>query len=298
MPQITIIKRTGGGSREKFTQTTVTFGRDSDNMAVVGGEHTSRRHGELRYEDGQWTLFNLSPNGTEVNGRRVTTKPRPLHDHDVFAVGGETIFELRIEAPTEPPGPAPEAEPDQARQALSRRARLWLYISIYLVLFMGGFFFLNTLATKARQERQSVPPLTHRQIEEEIRRPLPKMPADPRQSQVELDTARELVNRLDSAPDATYRCHWAYKQSLALAGREHFEPGVDQLNYQKVRQRLIAEVTSVYDDAFLKLKSQRFLAAAEAFRRLTQVYPDPMSQIHKNARDQKRLAADHLGKRR
>ena len=298
MPQLTIINRTGGGSRETFSDPTITFGREAGNMVVVAGTHTSRRHGELRFEDDRWQLVNLSPNGTEVNGRRVTTKPRPLNDRDVIGVGGEPLFDLRFDADAAvPQAAAPDEAPDGQRR-MSRRTKLWLGISVYFVLFMGLFAFLNTLKSKDADNGTTARRLTHRQIEDEIRRPLKPMPEDLRQSQAELNQARELFPRLESAPDAVYKCYLAYKKSLALSGREHFDPGSDQLNYQDVRQRLIAEVTRVYDDAFLKLKDQRFADAVDAFRRLTQVYPDPLSAIHKNARTHKASAADSYGKRR
>ena len=48
------------------------IGRSSACEIVLGDDTVSRRHAELRYEDGRWLLRDLgSSNGTWVNGRRV-----------------------------------------------------------------------------------------------------------------------------------------------------------------------------------------------------------------------------------
>ena len=299
MAEIHVINRTGGGLREAFAAPVVTFGRGSDNMLIVGGEHTSRLHGELRCEDDRWLLVNLGANGTELNGRRVTGKPRQLNDRDVVGVAGEALFEVRMPEPDKAAAVEPAAD-DEAQRAnvMSKRTKLWMFIGIYLVLFFALFFFLSTLKSNNEAGQRNVPPLTRTQIETEIRESLPQMPQDPRESHQQLKTAQELIDRLDSAPDAPYRCYMAYKRSLALAGLPHFEPGTDQLHYEQVRQRLIDDVTDAYVRAYEKLKSQQFRDATEAFRWLTRVYPDPASEIHQNARKQQRIAARQLGKRR
>ena len=296
MPQIHVINRKGGGSRETFTAPTVTFGRDSGNMIVTGGEHTSRLHGELRCEADRWLLVNLSSNGTELNGRRVTRKPRPLQDHDVIGVAGETLFEVRIDEPS--PTTPSDGDDEESVQAMSKRTRLWLFIGIYLVLMLGAFFFLNTLKQEKQERQQATAPLTREQIEQEIRSPLPPMPVNPPESAQELNTANELIDRLDSSPDATYRCYMAYKKSLALSGRPHFEPGTDLLHCQQVQQRLIDSVSSTYAQAYQELKSGQFRKAIDGFRRLTDIYPDTTGRIHENVRQQQAIAVERLGKRR
>jgi FHA domain-containing protein/uncharacterized protein DUF1707 len=50
----------------------LTIGRSSGCQLVVGDDTVSRRHAELRVQDGRWLLRDLgSSNGTWVNGRRV-----------------------------------------------------------------------------------------------------------------------------------------------------------------------------------------------------------------------------------
>ncbi len=61
----------------------LTLGRASDCQLVFSDDTVSRRHAELRLEDGRWYLRDVgSSNGTWVNGRRV---------HDAEVVAGDEI---------------------------------------------------------------------------------------------------------------------------------------------------------------------------------------------------------------
>lgn len=303
--QIEIINRTGVGRREMFTASPVTFGREADNAVPVSGAHTSRHHGELRFENGRWLLVNLSPNGTEVGGKRVTKKPRVLRDRDVISVGGEVLFEIRLtptpRSPGDPalpgsgaPGFAP-ADTPAAHSGTARRTKIWIAIGIYLVLMVGLFVFLSTLK-KERSAAADAPELTRSEIVDEIRRPLPPMATDERESHQQLLAARELVNRLDAAPDAMYRAYLAYRRSLLLGDRTEFVEGLDQRRFLDVQERLIERVSRAYAEAYEKYKSRQFREAEEAFRRLMQIYPDPSSRIHENAEKHRAAAAEALVK--
>jgi FHA domain-containing protein/uncharacterized protein DUF1707 len=63
------------------------IGRSSACQIVLGDDTVSRRHAELRFDDGRWLLRDLgSSNGTYVNGRFVTeAEVRP---GDVIHLGG------------------------------------------------------------------------------------------------------------------------------------------------------------------------------------------------------------------
>jgi len=63
------------------------LGRSSSCELVLGDDTVSRRHAELRVEEGRWLLRDLgSANGTYVNGRRVVeAEVRP---GDVVYLGG------------------------------------------------------------------------------------------------------------------------------------------------------------------------------------------------------------------
>ena len=72
----------------------LTIGRLPECDVVVGDPNVSRRHAEVRRQDGQFVVVDLdSTNGTTVNGARV--KERRLADGDEIAVGGTR---LRFEA--------------------------------------------------------------------------------------------------------------------------------------------------------------------------------------------------------
>ena len=66
------------------------IGRSSACQLVLGDDTVSRRHAELRTEDGRWLLRDLgSSNGTWVNGRRVIeAEVRP---GDLVQLGGAEI---------------------------------------------------------------------------------------------------------------------------------------------------------------------------------------------------------------
>ena len=63
------------------------IGRSSACQIVLGDDTVSRRHAELRFEDGRWLLRDLgSSNGTYVNGRWVTESE--VRAGDVIHLGG------------------------------------------------------------------------------------------------------------------------------------------------------------------------------------------------------------------
>ena len=63
------------------------IGRSSSCQIVLGDDTVSRRHAELRFEDGRWLLRDLdSSNGTYVNGRWITEAE--VRAGDVIHLGG------------------------------------------------------------------------------------------------------------------------------------------------------------------------------------------------------------------
>lgn len=75
-------------SHDTREETIVQLRRGSSSCQIVLGDDTvSRRHAELRFEDGRWLLRDLgSSNGTYVNGRWVAeAEVRP---GDVIHLGG------------------------------------------------------------------------------------------------------------------------------------------------------------------------------------------------------------------
>lgn len=82
------------GTAHRLGQVT-TIGRTADNQIVVPVREVSRRHAEISLVDGAYAVRDLgSPNGTFVNGERVTE--RRLQDGDRLAMGGQVfVFKAR-----------------------------------------------------------------------------------------------------------------------------------------------------------------------------------------------------------
>jgi hypothetical protein len=81
--------------RISITDPPITVGRLSSNDVVLSDPNVSRRHAELRLNDGRWVLTDLgSTNGTLVNGKLA--REHPLSDGDRLSFGtSELIFELK-----------------------------------------------------------------------------------------------------------------------------------------------------------------------------------------------------------
>ena len=64
-----------------------TIGRTPENQIVVPVKEVSRKHAEILMSDGGFILKDNSPNGTFVNGERVTEYR--LQDGDKVKIGGK-----------------------------------------------------------------------------------------------------------------------------------------------------------------------------------------------------------------
>jgi pSer/pThr/pTyr-binding forkhead associated (FHA) protein len=52
----------------------IRIGRATDNNAILYSAVVSRHHAEIRWNESEgWTLLNMSPNGTYVNGEAIKT---------------------------------------------------------------------------------------------------------------------------------------------------------------------------------------------------------------------------------
>ncbi len=77
------------GTDERLSSMT-TIGREGHNTFHLDDEKVSAEHAKIRYENGQFVLYDLgTTNGTMVNGKRVMRQP--LMDEDVIFLG-ETIL--------------------------------------------------------------------------------------------------------------------------------------------------------------------------------------------------------------
>ena len=83
------------GRRHELAKRTVVLGRSRECDIRVEDANVSRRHAEIRQEDGAYWIVDLgSTNGVEVNGRRTERAKLSNDDHIVL---GQT--DLRFEAP-------------------------------------------------------------------------------------------------------------------------------------------------------------------------------------------------------
>ncbi|HLZ22153.1 MAG TPA: DUF3662 and FHA domain-containing protein [Ktedonobacterales bacterium] len=84
------------GQPMKLTKPVIQIGRHLTNDVVINGKRVSRHHAQIRYEHGQWVLYDLgSTNGVGINGV-LTHQPVPLKNNDRVAVGEfEFVFQRR-----------------------------------------------------------------------------------------------------------------------------------------------------------------------------------------------------------
>ena len=88
--------RPSRGEPMRLDRATIRIGRHNTNDIIVNERRVSRFHAEIKYEHGQFILYDLkSVNGALVNGAKVT-RPVPLLDRDIISVCGyEFIFQRR-----------------------------------------------------------------------------------------------------------------------------------------------------------------------------------------------------------
>lgn len=92
---LTLIKPSSGQPM-RLTKPVIQIGRHLTNDVVINGKRVSRHHAQIRYEHGQWVLYDLgSTNGVGINGV-LTHQPVPLKNNDRVAVGEfEFVFQRR-----------------------------------------------------------------------------------------------------------------------------------------------------------------------------------------------------------
>jgi hypothetical protein len=88
-----VIREDGGERTVPLTADSVTVGRLAGCEVVLKDRGASRKHAQLRFRDGAWTLTDLgSTNGTRLNGQ--TIQSRELTDGDKVTIG-TTVIEFR-----------------------------------------------------------------------------------------------------------------------------------------------------------------------------------------------------------
>jgi hypothetical protein len=115
-PQIVALSGPLVGRNFALSSTPFGFGRALENAVVIASALASRRHAELRFEDGGYVLYDLgSANGTLVNGQRI--QRHALRPGDVIQIGDEQFrFDAASVQPQAPTLPAQQALPSLPQQ--------------------------------------------------------------------------------------------------------------------------------------------------------------------------------------
>jgi hypothetical protein len=84
------------GQPMQITRPVVHIGRHLTNDVVVNDKRVSRYHAEIRFEHGQFVVYDLgSTNGVGINGV-LTRQPVPLKNNDIVSVGShDFVFQRR-----------------------------------------------------------------------------------------------------------------------------------------------------------------------------------------------------------
>ena len=70
------------------------IGRDSDCHLAIPSPSVSRRHAQLRLQDGQWSVEDLQTrNGTWVNGQRIHSRTPLSHNDEIRVPNFMAVFE-------------------------------------------------------------------------------------------------------------------------------------------------------------------------------------------------------------
>ncbi len=297
------------GRRVAFDQAVVTFGRDAGSDLAVGEAFVSRHHCELRFEDGRWLLHNLSPNGTQVNRRKVTKQPRPVQAGDEVAVGGRPLFRI-VDGMVQPTGGGEDGDDaagtgaatgGDAAERISGRGKLWIGIGIYFLAVIVVMLVVGGLIRMRSGDQTTAPgALRPDQIRAAIMQ-LPPAPAgapDPARSAAALELARQHYAQRDQLEGNRYKAYDQYQQALVWAGREHFDAPADVQDYLQVQQELIALVERQYQEGYSRLSSGQYAEADRTFARLAAAYPAHGGPIMQAVERHRRVAQQRMDKRR
>lgn len=91
MPCISVVVGPNEGDYYPLGSRTLVIGRDEGCPVQITDDRVSRRHVQLRFEDGAYIATDMkSANGLFINGRRIEGEC-PLEDGDVLEVGRSKI---------------------------------------------------------------------------------------------------------------------------------------------------------------------------------------------------------------
>ena len=312
--EVTIHAGPTAGQRIRVNRSPAAFGRDPENALVLGLPTVSRVHGELRYDNGRWSVVNLSPNGTKVNRRAVGKKPRQLEDGDQIIIGNEAVMTVATRATDD--DSAVEMSEDRdigaapapvQRQKMTARTKLWMTIIGFWAIVGLTVLFYEGGSSPVAEGPKDLPVLSESDIATAIREPQPKREPSPRNAVEHFDEAQAYYQSIGADPQNAFRAFDSYKTALSYAygdsftnprddwgGKTTAELAIAGKRYLELEQQLIRDVTRLYEDAVGKLRDGRLSDARQAFERVYKLYSDSSSEIYRNAQRQRDLARRRL----
>lgn len=303
--EVQIIPTKGPPRVVAFDKGVVAYGREAGNDILLADPAASRRHGELRWQEGRWVLVNHSPNGTNVGGTTIERKPFALAAGQTIAIGDTPAFRIiaidtpnesdKSESGHEPTGADATQDTAPTADAAKRRTRLWTWLILFWLIIIGLGVALSIYVEKPASQVAGERELTRAEIDADVRRPLKVPSRDDGKANEQLKAAAERVGKIDAAPGNLHETVRAFKLALAYRGDDRFEAGTLDLQYREALDALSERVAREYAEAYDALRSQQFRRADDMFRRLNQVtYPDPNSAVFRNAEKQRKVAAERL----
>lgn len=276
--QVHITAGPTAGQRLQLNTSPISFGRAPDSALVLDLPVVSRNHGELRCEpDGQWVLVNHSQNGTRLNRKRVTTKPRPITDGASVVIGDEEVFRIKFVMTEEESGndtdsdsSAPVAGPTGSKN----RTKLWMGLGIWFALCIGMFIFFATLGGNADEpvrDNKIVELTTPDQVRELLDTPIEQATPDPTARDAALNRARQAYQAGDI--EDMYVVYTNYREA-----KRFLDPGkeldpFDQQQLNTAEDRLVGEIFVRYKDAYNKFNAGDYTECVRAVNRFKDVFP-------------------------
>jgi len=277
--QVHIIAGPTAGQRLQLNTSPISFGRAPESALVLDLPVVSRNHGELRCEeDGTWVLVNHSQNGTRLNRKRVTTKPRPIPDGASVVIGDEEVFRISFVGSGEDAGYNNDDESAAAAVGPTggkNRNKLWLGLGIWFAICIGLFVFFATLGggnNDDKPARGGIIELTSvDQVRDMLDTPIDQATPDNRAYTEHVTRAREAYKRGDITD--MYDVYTGYREA-----QRYLEPGrrldpIDQQQLNAAEDRLVEEVYKLYTTAYNKLGAGQYLECVRVVDQFYRIYP-------------------------
>ncbi len=307
--QVEFLTGPNAGRKLLLRDTCVTFGRSTERTLPLDLPFVSREHGEFTFDHGQWLLVNHSNNGTFLDGKTVTKKPRTIKGTCIVSIGDNDVFRVRpiadpsdTQQPNDTPTDAHDPDQEEApTHHTSDRTKLWAGIGVFWLVTFGfiAFAILNPADPAASSPAANLgTPLTADQIQLILATPLDKTTPDDRQADQAIAQAHEFYALRDRRTDALYRAYDSYRLALSYSPNDAFDNAQDQRQFYVLQKNLTDTVTQSYESATQLLLSRQYKAADQAFKDLREVYPDSASPIFIDALKREAAARDALKKKR